>query len=160
MKKRKEEFEERYSLAYDKLILVSYDMEQVLENCRKYKLPGLFETEHSDYKPSSRDIDIKLEMMIMKISKLTVEIIHSKTDTIFDIILYRLNEKKLNRRLYNISIKTHFKLLQVLEFLSKRESKKTVLDCKIQKPSTGEIVIKCGICPILLVFGQKINHTV
>lgn len=140
MRNRQKEFELKYITAYDKLILVAYEMETTLESCRKYKTTGLF-----DNIPVN-EIDLKLEIMIYRVTKLWTSILLSRYTLENDIILYKLNEKTMNRNLRKINSKTHMLLLRVVQFLSKRESRKAILDCQINEKTPKCIVIKCGIC--------------
>ena len=156
MIRKQKEFEYKYFTAYDKLILVAYEMENTLESCRKYKRIGLFGYENYDKTIPHIDIDLNLESMILRITKLWTYILQSKFNIENDIILYNINKKKFDRNLQKLYNKTHKLLLRVVHFLAKQNNTKATLDCQMNKKTPESIVIKCGICTAIPMI-QKVN---
>jgi len=147
-KKRQKEYERHYCTAYDKLILTINEMMQTLESCRKFRHGGLFGYENFDHTIPHIDIDLKLEMRIMRANKLCGEIKMEKFSPLWGDPLKLFNKNKLDKKLNQFTKKTHLLLLRTTVFLAKRKSKKMVLDCQINTPKTEDIVIKCRICAI------------
>lgn len=137
IKIRQEYFERKYIIEYDKIILVLYEIEQTLEGCREFK---------TEFDSAIPKIDLSLEKMILRTTKLWGKIIYSRYTTENDIIIFRINKRKIEKSLRNLARNTHMLLLSVVNFLAKRTSRKAVLDCQIKEKTTESIVIKCGIC--------------
>ena len=125
--KESKKFEDHYLPAYGKLILTMYKMEQVLESCRTWKHEITFDFENAP-QPPSEEIDIKLEKMILNISKHWIKVLTTRHQTENDILLLKLNKRKLDRRLFKITSQTHSILLRVVSYLAKREAKQVILD--------------------------------
>jgi len=127
--KESKKFEEHYLPAYGRLILVMYEMEQVLENCRTWKHEITFDFENAP-QPPSEEIDIKLEKMILNINIHWIKIFTTRHQTEDDILLLKLNKRKLDRRLFKITSQTHSILLRVVSYMAKREAKQVILGLK------------------------------
>ena len=125
--KESKKFEDHYLPAYGKLILTMYEMEQVLESCRTWKHEITFDFENAP-QPPSEEIDIKLEKMILNIYKHWIKVLMTRHQTENDILLLKLNKRKLDRRLFKITSQTHSILLRVVSYLAKREAKQVILD--------------------------------
>lgn len=127
--KESKKFEEHYLPAYGKLILTMYEMEQVLESCRTWKHEITFDFENDSQLPSE-EIDIKLEKMILNIYKHWFKVYTTRHQTENDILLLKLNKRKLDRRLFKIASQTHSILLRVVSYMAKREAKQVILGLK------------------------------
>lgn len=143
--KESKKFEEYYLPAYGRLILTMYEMEQVLENCRTWKHEITFDFENTPQLPSE-EIDIKLEKLTLNIYKHWFKVVTTRHQTENDILLLKLNKRKLDRRLFKITNQTHSILLSVVSYLAKRDAKQVILDCQIKEKTEGKIIIRCGIC--------------
>jgi len=142
------EFEEHYLPAYNELILLTNEMLEVLESYRGSG-QNSFHINSQDcvFDDSIEKIpDVQLENLILIMFKHYAEVLETKFQTENDILLLKFNKRKLDRRLYKITIKTHLKQLRVVNYLSKRETKQIVLHCQVQDKMERKIIIRCGIC--------------
>jgi len=146
--RRSKKYEKHYLLSYDRLILVTNEMLEMLENLRDPKQKHLHHNSQNCTftNPNEIELDINLENLILKIIRHFVKVYETKHETENEIILLKIDKRKLDRRLYKITIQTHSKLLRVVNYLAKREAKQVTLDCQIKDKMEGKIVIRCGIC--------------
>jgi|APSaa5957512535_1039671.scaffolds.fasta_scaffold05980_11 hypothetical protein len=127
VKAHQKSLERFYISQYDKLLLISYDMEKILERI------------------NGDGIDVAVETLWLKVIRLESRIRMRKYITENNLILYyfKFNYSTLLKK---ITVATHKMLLHVLNLLSKREQKKFVLDCQHKEKEPEQTVIKCGIC--------------
>jgi hypothetical protein len=127
VKSHQKTLERFYFSQYDKLLLVSYDMEKILEWIE------------------DDGIDVAVKTLWLKVIRLESRIRMRRYITENNLILYyfKFNYSTLLKK---ITVATHKMLLHVLNLLSKREQKKFVLDCQHKEKESEQIVIKCGIC--------------
>ncbi len=130
---------ERFYLSqYDKMLLVSYDMEKILEEM------------------NDSSIDVAIETLLLKVMRLESIIRMRKYTTENNLILYyfKFNYSAL---LQKTTVATHKMLIRVLNFLSKRRAKKFVLDCQCKSKKPEQTVIKCGICATEIIPLMHLN---
>ena len=140
VKSHQKHLEKFYLSQYDKLLLVSYDMEKTLEKESNSANDSYDSSEHLEI-----NIDTELEILSLRIIHLESGIRMRKYITENNLILYyfKFNYSTLIQK---ITIATHKMLIRMLNFLSKRRGKKFVLDCQCEKKELDQTVIKCGIC--------------
>ncbi|QUC64397.1 hypothetical protein NsoK4_08200 [Nitrosopumilus sp. K4] len=134
--------EDYYLSQYDKLVLVCYDMEKLLETKHDGKFNGISFVPADN---SKLEIDVSLETLILKVSILQTQILQRKFTTENNLILwyFKFNYSALLKRTIKA---THKMLIHVLNFLSKKKSKQFVLDCQCKNKEPDQTVVKCGIC--------------
>lgn len=157
MQKKQKQLENLYVKAYDELIISAYHMMQII---KQYDDSWEYGKKRSyDKKP-----DINAMKITCCINKLQFDILTAKYKTENEIILFKLKRKKLLRRLYLTSKKTHVALLRLLRFLHRREKVNVALDCQTEPKAKNLILIQCGICASRtlnykkIIFNSITNH--